>query len=100
MKRRVVLMTGLAVAVLWASGRAAQTGRPSGVIDAAALLHDAQVLAADDMQGRQVDTAGGAKARAYVIERFKASGVAPFGQTYEEPFTFTAGRGDAAAARH
>ena len=65
----------------------------SGVIDAPALLNDLKTLSADDMQGRQVDTEGGAKARAYVIQRFKDSGIKPFGESYEEPFTFQAGRG-------
>ena len=43
--------------------------------------------------------AGGERARAYVIERFKASGLTPIGTSFESPFTFTAaGRGGAAAA--
>jgi len=65
----------------------------SKVIDAPQLLRDLQTLSADDMQGRQVGTPGGEKARAFVVERFKASGLAPFGATYESPFAFTAGRG-------
>jgi Zn-dependent M28 family amino/carboxypeptidase len=65
-----------------------QTARPSTVIDSTALLHDLRVLSADDMQGRQADTAGGAKARAYVVERFQASGIKTFGSSYEQPFTF------------
>jgi hypothetical protein len=64
----------------------------SSVIDAPQLLKDLEVLSADDMEGRQVGTPGGAKARAYVIERFKASGIQPFGDSYEQPFTFSAGR--------
>jgi Zn-dependent M28 family amino/carboxypeptidase len=68
-------------------GAAAQTP----AIDRAVLLRDLQVLAADDMQGRQVDTPGGARARAYIIERFKASGVEPIGASYEMPFEFTTG---------
>jgi hypothetical protein len=71
----------------------------SKLIDAQALLRDLQTLSADDMEGRQVGTAGGAKARAFVIERFKASGVVPLGDSYEQPFTFTAGRGAAQAER-
>ena len=50
------------------------------------------------MEGRQVGTPGGARARAYVIERFKASGLSPIGATYEMPFTFTAGGGRGGAA--
>ncbi|MFI5178832.1 MAG: M28 family peptidase, partial [Vicinamibacterales bacterium] len=77
-----------------------QTARPSSVIDSAQLLRDLQTLSADDMQGRQVDTPGGEKARTFVIERFKASGIVPFGDSYTEPFTFAGGRGAAAADRH
>jgi hypothetical protein len=62
------------------------------------LLADLKVLSADDMEGRLVGTPGGAKARAYVIERFKAVGLKPFGGSFESPFTF-AGRGAGAAER-
>jgi Zn-dependent M28 family amino/carboxypeptidase len=71
---------------------AAQTPRPSTLIDSAALLNDLKVLSADDMQGRLVDTPGGEKARKYVIDRFTQSGIQAFGASYEVPFTF-AGRG-------
>lgn len=63
------------------------TAPKSDVIDAPQLLRDLQALSADSMQGREIGTAGGEKARAYVIERFKASGVSPFGSTYVHPFT-------------
>ena len=65
----------------------------SAVIDAPQLLRDLQVLSADDMEGRQVGTAGGARARAYVVERFKASGLVPFGDTFEHLFTFAGRQG-------
>ena len=38
--------------------------RPSTTIDSAQLLRDLQTLSSDEMQGRQVDTPGGEKARA------------------------------------
>jgi Zn-dependent M28 family amino/carboxypeptidase len=79
---------------------AAQTARPSAVIDSAQLLRDLQVLSADDMQGREVDTPGGAKARAFMIERFKASGIVPFGESYSSGFTFSAGRRGGTPAEH
>src|SRR5262245_32950909 len=63
------------------------------------LLADLKALSADDMEGRLVGSPGGAKARAYVIERFKATGLKPFGDSFESPFTFTGGRGAAAAER-
>jgi hypothetical protein len=71
----------------------------SSLIDAPQLLRDLQTLSADDMEGRQVGTPGGEKARAYVIQRFKESGVVPFGAGYEQPFTFAGGRGAQQAER-
>jgi Zn-dependent M28 family amino/carboxypeptidase len=87
------VLVALALAVRTAGFVAVQTARPSSVIDSTALLHDLRVLSADDMQGRQADTPGGAKARAYVVERFQASGIRPFGSSYEQPFTFGAHNG-------
>lgn len=88
------------VVVLLAFGTAATARRQgdirSNLIDAPRLLQDLKTLSADDMQGRQVGTEGGAKARAFVIDRFKASGLKPFGGTYEQPFSFAGRRGAAA----
>jgi Zn-dependent M28 family amino/carboxypeptidase len=96
-------MSVLVVLTLTLSGavfaRAWQVAPKSKIINSAQLLADLKALSADDMQGRQVDTPGGAKARAYVVDRFKASGIAPFGASYEAPFAF-AGRGANAAERH
>jgi Zn-dependent M28 family amino/carboxypeptidase len=73
---------------------AGQTARPSTLIDSVQLLTDVRVLSADDMQGREVGTEGNARARAYIVERFRASGLETAGPGFEQPFTFTAGRGD------
>jgi Zn-dependent M28 family amino/carboxypeptidase len=70
----------------------------SAVIDSAQLLNDLRVLSADAMQGREPGTPGGDKARGYIVDRFKASGLVPFGASYEQPFTFTA-RGSSTARR-
>jgi len=80
-------------------GARRQDAVSSKTIDAPQLLRDLKTLSADDMQGRLVDTEGGAKARAFVIDRFKASGITPIGDSYEQPFTF-AGRGAGAAEHH
>jgi Zn-dependent M28 family amino/carboxypeptidase len=82
----------LALAVTLSVGWTQQEKVTSSVIDATRLLRDLQALSADDMEGRQVGTPGGAKARAYVIRRFIDSGLTPFGKSFEQPFTFT-GRG-------
>ena len=86
------LLTALAIVValtaVWAQTPITSV-RQNAFVDGKQLLHDLQVLSADDMEGRQVDTPGGAKARAFVINRFKESGVKPFGDKYEQPFTFS-----------
>lgn len=61
----------------------------SSVINAEKLLRDVEVLAADDMQGRGIGTAGGAKAREYVVKRFKEVGLESFVGSYLQPFEFT-----------
>jgi peptidase M28-like protein len=89
----------LSFSLVASSGAQAPAVRSSTVIDSAQLLRDLRTLAADEMEGRRVDTPGGAKARAYVVQRFRESGVVPFGTSYEVPFTFAGGRG-AAGDRH
>ena len=61
----------------------------SKVIDSAKLLKDIETLSADDMQGRGIGTEGSAKAREYVVARFKESGIKSFGDTYLYPFEFS-----------
>jgi Zn-dependent M28 family amino/carboxypeptidase len=52
-------------------------------------LDDVRILSADDMQGRGVGTPGSEKARAYILSRFKAIGLAPVGERFEHAFSFT-----------
>ncbi|MEL7539660.1 MAG: M28 family peptidase [Pseudomonadota bacterium] len=47
-----------------------------------------QALSADALQGRKVGTEENAQARAMIIERFEAVGVAPAGDGFEHPFTY------------
>jgi hypothetical protein len=88
----------VAVLVLLAGSRPASLGaaaqRPaiaparmphSDEIDAAGLLDDLRVLAADDMEGRKFGTPGGARARAFVVKRFKTAGLEPLGESFEFP---------------
>ena len=79
--------------------RAGQTTAAASTINRDQLLADLKTLSADDMEGRLVGSPGGAKARAFVIERFKAVGLKPFGESFESPFTFMGGRGAAATER-
>lgn len=57
-------------------------------VDSTKLLSDLEALSADAMEGRLTGTPGNAKARAYIIRRFKEVGIQPIGESYERPFTF------------
>ena len=91
----------LVVGLSWAT-LGAQTARPSQFFNSQALLNDLKALSADDMNGRAIDTPDGAKARAYLAGRLRAAGLKPFGDSYEQPFTFKAGgrSGSAQTDRH
>jgi Zn-dependent M28 family amino/carboxypeptidase len=59
-------------------------------VDAGQLMRDVEVLAADDMEGRLAGAPSGARAREYVLRRFKETGLPAFGGSYEYPFSFQA----------
>jgi Zn-dependent M28 family amino/carboxypeptidase len=69
------------VLVAWADASSQQPG-----IDAPTLVRDLRRLSADDMEGRRVGTAGGARARALLVERFLDVGLRPFDGSFERPF--------------
>jgi len=56
--------------------------------DAGPAIEMLEALSADDMQGRKVGTEENARARAMIIQRFEALGVAPAGESYEHPFMY------------
>jgi Zn-dependent M28 family amino/carboxypeptidase len=84
MSKRLRLMCGVAVAAAAVATAAAQTA----TVDGARLLKDLQTLAADNMEGRLPGTPGAAKARAFIVQRFKEAGIKPIGTSYERPFAF------------
>jgi Zn-dependent M28 family amino/carboxypeptidase len=82
--------------MLATAGRAQRTALPSTpdtLVDGVQLLEDLRVLSSDEMQGRETGTPGAAKARAYILERFKAVGVQPIGSAYTAEFALPARRG-------
>jgi Zn-dependent M28 family amino/carboxypeptidase len=70
---------------------------PAVAIDAAQLLDDAKVLSADSMEGRKIGTPGAARARDYIVSRFKASGIEPFDGSYTREFAIGDEKAAAAA---
>lgn len=94
-KKVLALFALLAVAAVVSSGQSANSKgtAPAAVrapaIDAGELLADVRALSSDAMEGRGAGTPGGERARAYVVGRFKESGLKPFGASYLQPFKFT-----------
>lgn len=78
--------------------RIACAGAPATLpsIDSAQLIADVAALADDSMQGRQVGTPGGARARAYVQRRFAAIGLDTLASGALERFSIKGTRGGAA----
>ena len=81
-----------AIAVLAAGAQllGAQAGRREApffpVLDSARMVADLSALAADSMEGRRIGTAGGARARAFLVRAFRNTGLeAPYGG-FEIPF--------------
>jgi Zn-dependent M28 family amino/carboxypeptidase len=58
----------------------------SKTVNAAQLLRDVETLAADEMRGRAAGTEGGAKAREYVLQKFKAVGLQTLGDSFLQEF--------------
>lgn len=81
----VVLLHGAGVAAAQVAAPPAARSHP--MVDA--LF----VLAADSMEGRAVGTAGGARARRFLLSQLRSIGVAPVGGSFEHPFEFTTRQG-------
>jgi len=89
MRQRLHVLVSLVLAVVCTVAVGVQTP----AVDGPQLLKDLETLSADDMEGRLPGTPGAAKARAYILRRYKEAGIQPIGDSYERPFAFR-GRGD------
>lgn len=63
--RSVILSAAVSVSV-FAAGAWSQD---APALDREQLLEDLRILAADEMEGREAGSPGGARARAYIVER-------------------------------
>lgn len=79
----LLLAVGVATA-LGAGARPQTTARP--VIDTSQLIKDLETLSSDAMAGRRAGTEGGAKARQFLVQRFREAGLRPVGDSFEHPF--------------
>ena len=59
------------------------------VIDGEALMRTVRTLASAEFGGRAAGTEGNARARAWVLDRFRAAGLQPTAGGFEQQFTFT-----------
>ena len=86
----LTLMFGSSSVALAANPLEPTTIQPAApiAVDSARLMRDVEVLAADGMEGRRTGTPAGARARAYVIQRFKDVKLQPLVDGYEQPFKF------------
>ena len=57
-------------------------------LDTNTLISDLEYLSSDELEGRYVGSEGNAKAREFILGRYKDLGIAPFGDNYEHEFTF------------
>lgn len=87
------LLRAVALAALVAHPAGAQRAAVPA-LDSAQLVRDLFVLAADSMEGRRVGTPGGARARAYLMQRIRAIGLTPVRDSIPAHFASTGRGGD------
>jgi hypothetical protein len=98
------LLAGLLITSALAAPTVAQSPVASApeAISADALMTTVRTLASREYQGRAAGTDGGARARAFILERFSTLGLKPVGPSLEHAFTFTpkaqSARGDTTRA--
>lgn len=76
------------VVLLWLA-RAAATPAQAPQLDGKAIYATVQSLASPEYEGRRTGSPGGLKARAWLTDRFKTTGLAPLDGQHQLPFAFT-----------
>ena len=79
----------LASTILVVCRLTAQVATPPAQINADSLLETVRTLSSDQFEGRRTGTPGNAKARAWIVERFRDAGLLPPGGDFHQPFKFT-----------
>ncbi|MFD2367091.1 M20/M25/M40 family metallo-hydrolase [Pseudoduganella sp. GCM10020061] len=68
---------------------AAQAHPAAPTVDREQLFADARTLSSPAYEGRRTGTPGNRKAREYLEQRLRATGIAPLGASFGQPFSFT-----------
>lgn len=92
---RASFSAGLLVVTVLLGGTAPASASAQSipVVDTDRLLRDVSALAADSMAGRATGTPGAERARAFIGARLEEIGLAPLGESYRYPFTWSGQRG-------
>ena len=90
MPMRVLLLAGLLALGACSTAPAPAPAEVKAAFDRDSLIDDVRILADDTMMGRAAGTPGSRMARGYIESRFEEIGVLPFGESFEQPFVFTA----------
>lgn len=87
------LLAFFVLVALAAARPGAQTGAapaaPADTLSAARLMQTVEALASPEMEGRRTSTPGGLKARAWLLQAFKDTGLAPVAGDYTLAFRFS-----------
>ncbi len=86
---------GLGLALALAAGCASGQAIVTPDVRSHPMVDAVYVLAADSMEGRAAGTAGGARARRFLLAQLRQIGVAPLGDGFEHPFSFQDRQGQA-----
>jgi len=92
--RSRILSTAALVAMVFAPAALVRAQAPPGVaagsasVSGDALMTALRTLSSEEFEGRGAGTPGGARARAWIRERFDAIGLKPASDSFEHPFSF------------
>jgi len=91
--RSVLLVCCVFLTLLLYRGATTAEGQPTSTarITSGELLSAVQTLSAPELEGRRTGSVGNAKARAWIVERFREARLEDLTGTYTIPFQFTRG---------
>jgi Zn-dependent M28 family amino/carboxypeptidase len=92
--RSACLLVVIATA-LWLGSSSHASSQVGTRLSARQLIADVQTLSSPEFEGRRTGTQGNAKARAWIVERFRETGLKPLAGNFQVAFRFTRNSADA-----